>query len=73
MKIGEKEMPKFTVSIARTTTEAADITIEAEDDDAAQSKVMELINDPDLLPQLGFIDWTLEEEEFDCLDVNEAS
>lgn len=66
-------MPKFTVSIARTTTEAADITIEAEDDDAAQSKVMELINDPDLLPQLGFIDWTLEEEEFDCLDVNEAS
>jgi hypothetical protein len=63
-------MPKFTVAVQRATMETADITIEAESDDEAQSKVMGLLEDPDQTPVLGFIDWQLEEVEFDCLDVN---
>jgi hypothetical protein len=65
-------MPKFIVSVSQTITNTADIIIEAPDDDTAQERVMSLLNDYEKQSQLGHIDWQLEDEEFDCLDVSEG-
>lgn len=70
-------MPKFQVTVDRTQTSHAVLTVEADDEDAATAKVQDIIsnNRGSELAELEKIygcDWELDDDEFEVGDVEEG-
>jgi len=63
-------MPKFNIVVSRTLEYSGDFEISAKDEEAAQEKAEALLNDDEQLLKLK-IDWQLEEETHEILEVNE--
>ena len=62
-------MPKYNVTVERTTTHTAVVEVTAKDEDEASEKALQMLENPrsTLRPE-----WDLEDETYDCRDVEEA-
>lgn len=67
-------MASFTVRIERTTTHYCDITVEAEDEDDADSKANTLIDNYEKLDdamRANKAEWELDDENYEVLEISE--
>lgn len=59
-------MPNYIVTVSRMKTEHAEVTVKAEDEDAAEQKARKIAED-----RPAELDWELEDEELDIEEVIE--